>query len=389
MERKLLHVLAAVAAGSLMVGVLASCSSPSGEDAEAATEDCTVGDTVKVALIKDQTGPAAYVGTEALKGAQIAIAEIEELGFLEGTTFDLTVSDPAGSAQNAATQVTSAANDADVKAILGPIIADQATAVAPIAEKAEVPTIFSQAGSAGVVIGPYTFRITPPLATFFNKTVDYLSEEGVKTMGVLYSADNPTLTQLAEEVLPPLAEEAGIEIVASNAVTSQTQDLSAPVSSTLSSSPDALALLNLAPQTTNAIEQVGRLGYDGSIVSNPSAAAALAQATTDRANGVVWSTNFQWSAELPEAQSLTERYEAEFDAKPSNYAAEGYDSIWWLARALEASGCDSREAIQEGLASVAAEGFSGAQGDLKFDGNDARIDGFLVRWNDGAVELAQ
>lgn len=388
MKRKIRVAIAAVAATAMTV-LLASCSIGDGEASPStATGECVLSDNVKIALIKDQTGPAAYVGIEALRGAEIAIAEIEESGLLGGTTFSLEISDPAGSAQTAASHMTSAANDQTVKVILGPIIADQATAVAPIAENAGVPTIFSQAGSDGVVIGPSTFRITPPLKTFFSKTVDFLADSGVKTLGVLWSADNPTLTELAEDVLPPLAEAAGIDIVAANAVTSQTQDLSAPVNSTLSSNPDAVALLNLAPQITNAIEQVGRAGFDGIVVSNPAAVAGLSQATTDAVNGVTWSTNFQWSAELPEAQSLTERYEAEFDAKPSNYAAEGYDSVWWLAHALDKTQCDTRDAIRQGLVDVAAEGFSGAQGALNFEGNDARIEGFLVSWNDGQVELA-
>lgn len=392
MKRKLRVGVTAVAATTLLLGGLAACSTPSeggAPDPSGDGEACVMGDTIRVALIKDQTGPAAYVGIEALRGAEIAISEIEESGILGDTTFDLVVSDPAGSAQTAATHVTSAVNDPSVRVALGPIIADQATAVAPIAENGGLPMIFSQAGSDGVVIGPNTFRVTAPLKTFFSRTVDYLEEQGVETLGVLWSSDNPTLTEMAEEVLPPLAEAAGIEVVAANAVTSQTQDMSVPVGSVLEQSPDAIALLNLAPQITNAIEQVGRTGYDGIIVSNPAAASGLAQASTDVANGVVWSTNFQWSSDLAEAQALTERFEAAYGEKPTNYAAEGYDSMWWLAHALEETGCDSRESIQQGLTSVAASGLSGAQGELAFEGNDARIEGFLVRWNDGEVELVE
>jgi branched-chain amino acid transport system substrate-binding protein len=391
MKRKLRVGLTAAAAASLMAMTLTSCSAPAEGDpgSNAAADECVMGDTIRVALIKDQTGPAAYVGTEARRGAEIAIQEIEESGIIGDTTFELVVSDPAGSAQTAASQVTSAANDQTIRVLLGPIIADQATAVAPIAENGGLPTVFSQAGSDGVVVGPYTYRVTPPLKTFFNRTVDYLAEQGVETLGVLWSSDNPTLTEMAEEVLPPLAEAAGIEIVAANAVTGQTQDLAAPVAATVSSSPDAIALLNLAPQITNAIEQVDRTGYDGIIISNPAAAAGLAQATTDLADGVVWSTNFQWSADLPEAQALTERFEAEFGEHPTNYAAEGYDSMWWVAHALAETGCDSRDSIREGLESVAAAGFSGAQGELRFEGHDARIDGFMVRWEAGQVELVE
>jgi branched-chain amino acid transport system substrate-binding protein len=35
---------------------------------------------------------------------------------------------------------------------------------------------------------------------------------------------------------------------------------------------------------------------------------------------------------------------------------------------------------------VAQEGFAGAQGEISFEGNDARVPGVLVRW-DGAAEV--
>ena len=44
-----------------------------------------------------------------------------------------------------------------------------------------------------------------------------------------------------------------------------------------------------------------------------------------------------------------------------------------------------RPAVQQGLDALAREGFAGAQGDLTFDGHDARVPGVLVRW-DGAAE---
>ena len=65
---------------------------------------------------------------------------------------------------------------------------------------------------------------------------------------------------------------------------------------------------------------------------------------------------------------------------PNNYAAEGYDAVWFLARGIKQANSADRSAVQQGLASVAKEGFDGAMGKLTFEGNDLRVEGALAMW---------
>jgi branched-chain amino acid transport system substrate-binding protein len=57
--------------------------------------------------------------------------------------------------------------------------------------------------------------------------------------------------------------------------------------------------------------------------------------------------------------------------------------MWFLARGLAEAGCADRAALQQGLEAVTGEGFSGAQGEITFEDNDARVPGVLIQW-DGA-----
>ena len=84
-----------------------------------------------------------------------------------------------------------------------------AVAVAPVAERGQLPIVFSQAGSEGVVIGDYTFRITPPMATYYTKIADYITAEGVETMSVIYTSDFPTLNGIATRPCPRSPRKAG------------------------------------------------------------------------------------------------------------------------------------------------------------------------------------
>ena len=80
-------------------------------------------------------------------------------------------------------------------------------------------------------------------------------------------------------------------------------------------------------------------------------------------------------------------FEKRFGQLPDVYAAEGYDGMWWLARAIKASGSASRDGIKRGLQEVAKDGFEGAMGELTFAGGDMRVPGVLVRWNGTREEL--
>ena len=71
---------------------------------------------------------------------------------------------------------------------------------------------------------------------------------------------------------------------------------------------------------------------------------------------------------------------------PNNYAAEAYDRMWFLARAIAEADSADRGAIKDGLAKVADKGFDGAQGHVTFDKGDARVPGVLVEW-DGTKEV--
>lgn len=368
------------------LSLVACGSSSSGGGASAATECNGIGDDIKVAVIKDQTGIGAFVGTPSLEGVRLAVKTIEEQKFLGDTTITLDVKDPASDSQTGASQVTASAADRDTKAILGPILSDMATATAPIAERAKIPIIFTQAGSEGVLAGEYTFRASPPIESYYDKTVSYLDEQNVKKISTIYSADNPTLTELATATVPELASQHGIEIGGTGTVQASTQDMSAPVSKLLESNPDAVALLVTGPQFSSAIQQLRQSGFTGKIVSYPAAGNVLPTIGQDAA-GIVWSTNFDHTLDTPEAQEFSDAFMTEYGKEPTNSAAESYDSTWFLARAIKAADCDTREGIQQGLTTVAAEGFEGVEGPISFEGNDARFPGILVEWTGSEIQI--
>ncbi|WP_262106595.1 ABC transporter substrate-binding protein [Arthrobacter sp. Marseille-P9274] len=376
---RLLKATAALAG----IALLAACGG--GSEASAGGAGGIASD-IKLKGVYDTTGPVAYAGVGASKGMQLAMEEIDEQDFLgKDVRLSLEEVDTANAIERASSEVSRAIADPEVQAIFGPVSGQQAATVAPIVEQAKVPTIFNQAGSDGVVIGDYTFRGTAPMYSYYDIAAKYLADKGLTNVAVLYNATFPTFAEIGEKEFPKLAEEHGLTIASSYAVQSNTQDFTAQAQEIAAKDPDAVVMLLIAPQSVTALTQLSQAGYEGqTVASSVQAAGNVAQAGRHAA-GLVYPVDFSATQESELAVKFIEGFKEKYGKAPDQYAAEGYDSMWWLARAIKASGDSSREGIQKGLKQVASEGFEGVMGDLSFEGNDIRVNGVLVEW-DGSKE---
>ena len=365
-------------------GTASGASTAGGDSSESGGE---LPSEVRAASLKELTGVAAFAGESASRGIQLAVEEInasDEL--LASTQLVVDERDTASETQTAASQFTEIASGGEYSAVFGPLLSASAQAIAPLANQQQMPVIFTQAGSEGVVTGEYTFRATAPMPSYYPIITDYLAEQDLASMAVIYLSDNPTLAEVATGVLPQLADEQGFEITASIGVSSDTQDFAGPIANALEGDPDGITILLIGAQNATAMTQLRQAGFDGPVIGNTAAAAGALQPAAEAATGLTWPAGFHWEMQVPEAQQFVEAYREEFDENPLNYAAEGYDAVYWLARALERAGSVEPQAVQEGLAAVAEEGFTGTQGELTFEGNDLRVPGVLVQW-DGSDEI--
>lgn len=365
--------------------LFASCSSAAG-DADGTDEPQGIASEIGLMGVYDLTGPTGYAGSGSSRGIRLAIEEIEEQNFLgDDVTFNFDEFDAANEIERATSEVNRALSDSEIDAIFGPVTSQQSVAVAPMVEEAAVPTIFTQAGSEGVVIGDYTFRATAPMETFYDVVVEHLADEGLTDVEVLYNATYPTFAQLGEEVVPELAEEHGLNIMESHPVQDNTQDFTSQAQSITSSNPDAVIMLLIPSQSVTALTQLGQAGYQGQVTAASSQAGGNVTEAGEHAEGLIYPADFSAAQEDKRAVAFTEAFTEKYGEEPDLYAAEGYDGMWWLARGIEASGDSSREGIQQGMQQVAEEGFEGVMGDLTFEGNDLRVPGVLVEW-DGTQE---
>jgi branched-chain amino acid transport system substrate-binding protein len=379
-------------AGAITLALaLAACSSPGSDNSSSSGDSASSGGglpaSIKVMDINGLTGPVAFAGSNAAKGTALAVEQIEADGLLGDTKIEVDSKDAAADPQQAASFASQAIADPSYSAILGPSASAQSAAVSPIVQQAGIPTVYVQSGSDGVIVGDYTYRLTPPAASYYDIVGDYIDSQKIKTASVLFNAGNPTLAQLGQKSVPALLDDKGVETLGSSGVEVTAQDFTTSASQIAGEKPDAAFLLLTGPQYPVAIGQLKQAGFTGEIIGFSAMGAGNLTSAGQTAAGAVWPTNFTATQSDDSSKTFVDAYKAKYDGElPNNYAAEAYDRMWFLARAIAEADSADRAAIKDGLATIADKGFDGAQGHVTFDNGDARVPGVLVKW-DGTKEV--
>jgi branched-chain amino acid transport system substrate-binding protein len=381
-----------VAAGAVIA--LAACSSggASGGSGGGATGGASTGNlpaNITVVSTNPTTGVVAFAGAAANKGYDLAVKEINAQKFLGSTTLTLNKVDTKSTAATAAQVATTAIADKSVAAIFGSVSSNEAVAESPLAQKAGIPIIYTQAGSDGVIVGDYTYRATPLMRNYYPIVKKYIQEKGYKSVGIMYTQATPTLQNIGAETLPAVAKELGMTVTASVGVQGTTQDFSAPLSQVLGSKPDVVSILLVGASNPTAMKQLRQAGYTGDVLGNSGASAGnLKPAAADGA-GMVWPVDFNYQMSAASSQKFVKAYQAENGGEnPLNYAAEAYDAAWFLAKSIKQAGSADRAAIKDAMGVVAKEKFDGALGTgLTWKDRELQVPGVMVRWNGTGEDL--
>jgi branched-chain amino acid transport system substrate-binding protein len=380
-----------VAAGAVIT--LAACSSgSSGGSGGGATSGAGTGNlpaNITVVSTNPTTGVVAFAGSAANKGYDLAVKEINAQKFLGNTTLTLNKVDTKSTAATAAQVATTAIADKSVAAIFGSVSSNEAVAESPLAQKAGIPIIYTQAGSDGVVIGDYTYRATPLMREYYPIVKKYIQEKGYKSVGIMYTQATPTLQNIGSQTLPAVAKELGMTVTGSVGVQGTTQDFSAPLSQVLGGKPDVVSILLVGASNPTAMKQLRQAGYTGDVLGNSGASAGNLKPAGNDGAGMVWPVDFNYQMSAASSQKFVKAYEAEYGGeKPLNYAAEAYDAAWFLAKSIKQAGSADRAAIKDAMAVVAKEKFDGALGTgLTWKDRDLQVPGVMIKWNGTGEDL--
>lgn len=371
-----------IGGGIILALALAACGSPVLAATPAAHG---LPSTVALYSIQDLSGPAATPGLDDERGDQLAVADINREKFLGSARLTISFGNSATDPTTAAA-VASTVAAAHYPIVIGPPASSSAVAVAPIMAKADQPTVFTQAGSDGVLVSPYIYRMTTLQASLYPLTMKWLGAQRVKTVAVIQDSDIPTEVRLTDE-LKADGPRYGFKVVDVESVLATQSNIASAMSSVLAAHTEALALNVVTTQNATAATLAQQGSFKGPIIAEESAANAELAAAGSAANGIVWASD--WIAGSPGQMSatFTKEYEATYHAVPTNWAAESYDAVWFAARGLKQADSTSPAKVQAALTSVGSAGFTGALGNITVVNGQETSKPLLISWNDGSQSV--
>ena len=339
-------------------------------------------DTFKIGVMESLTGPGETYGTVANQAKQMAVAEINAAGGINGKMIELVVEDSKCNAQDSITAYNKLTDVDGVKIILGTSCSGAMLGAAPLAEEDGTILFSGLATNPDIATaGDYIFRTAMSDAQLGVDTGNVMWADGVRNLATITES-----TDYAEGVRRTTVaqfEKLGGKVVGEERYASDVTDFRTQLTKLIESNPDGLHVAAQSEFTGGTVvKQVRELGYTGPIYSEivPIGTTAL-EIAGDAATGMKAIT-----AELDpgnnKAQEVLANFRERYDYVTLPwYLGSAYDDVYITAECLKQTDDDQDAAgMRDCLYGIT---WSGAIGDnYSFDAN-----GEVVGLSNAVVEV--
>lgn len=295
----------------------------------------------RIGVMESLTGPGETYGQVANNAKQLAVAEINAAGGINGRMLELVVEDSKCSAQDAITAYRKLTDVDGVKIILGTSCSGAMLGAAPLAEADGVVMFSGLATNPDIAeAGDYIFRTAMNDAQLGIDTGNVLWADGIRKLATINES-----TDYAEGVRRASVaqfEKRGGEVVAAEQYASDTTDFRSQLTKLLNADPDAIHIAAQGEFSGGTIvKQIRELGYEGPIYSEvvPIGSEALGIAG-DAATGLKAIT-----ADLDPANNKAQEVLGSYRDRYGQvtlpwYLGSAYDDVYITAECLKRTGDD-------------------------------------------------
>ena len=298
-------------------------------------------DPFRIGVMESATGPGETYGRVAIQAKQMAVAEINAAGGINGRMLELVVEDEKCNAQDSITAYNKLTDVDGVKIILGTSCSGAMLGAAPLAEADGVILFSGLATNPDIAdAGDYIFRTSMNDAQVGVDTGNVLWADGVRTLATITEA-----TDYAEGVRRTSVaqfEERGGTIVGEERYASDVTDFRSQVTKLIGANPDALHIAAQSEFTGGTIvKQARELGYNGPIYGEIVVIGTTAlEIAGDAATGVK-----AIIADLDPANERAKEVLANFRDRYGYvtlawYLGSAYDDVYIAAECLKETGDD-------------------------------------------------
>lgn len=362
-------VLSIVLAALLLMGCFAMAGCQKGSD------------TIKVGLNYELSGDYAMYGLACSAGAELAFAEVNANGGINGKQLEIVKYDNKCDAAEATTLATKLMTQDKVLAIVGPALTGTFTAESSVAESNKVAVVTGSATGDDVIathdadgnvtaVKNYTFRICFN-DSYQGTTMANFAESTLGAKKAAIYADNSS--DYAKGLTKSFTSTFAGEIVATEYYTSGDTDFNAVLTSLKDKEFDVLFIPGYYSEVGLIIKQARALGIDCPILGADGfeSPTLVELAGADALSNVYYSCHYSDLLPGDAIANFVTSYKEANNEDPNMFHAMGYDAAMFLcdaiARAYEANEGKDITAADVQAQLVATENFAGVTGSFSID----------------------
>lgn len=322
---------------------------------------------VHIGSIEILTGPNNRYGLAIQRGFDLATEDVNKKGVLGGRPIAITYEDSAGNKDQALNAARKLIGRDKVPLILGPTLSNEMFAAGPIANERKVPIVGTSTTAAGITaMGPYVFRTSLPEGDVIPVTIKKAQAKfGIKKVAVMYGNDD-AFTKSGYDVFKDALAKAGIEVLTTETFGGKDSDFSAQLTKIKGMNPDAIVVSALVEAAAGIELQARQLGIDPKVFfigGNGFNSPKLGDIAGKSADGTL--VGSPWFVGKKDAvnQDFVKAFKAKYNDEPDQFAAQAYDTLHIVAKAIDAAGAPDSEKIREALGKTT---YSGVMGPFSF-----------------------
>jgi branched-chain amino acid transport system substrate-binding protein len=328
---------------------------------------------MRIGAIEILTGPNNRYGIAIQRGFDLGLEDVNKAGgVLGGRPLAITYEDSAGSKDQAINAARKLIGRDKVPLILGPTLSNEMFAAGPVANERKVVIVGTSTTANGITaMGPYVFRTSLPEADVIPVTIKRAQAKfGIKKVAVMYGNDD-AFTKSGYDVFKDALAKAGIETLTTETFGSKDTDFSAQLTKIKGMNPDAIVVSALVEAAAGIALQMRQLGLDKKVFvigGNGLNSPKLGTIAGDAADGTV--VGSPWFVGKTDAANtaFVGAFKSKYGEEPDQFAAQAYDTLHIVAKAITAAGSADSDKIRDALAKTT---YTGVMGPFSFsDGRD-------------------
>jgi branched-chain amino acid transport system substrate-binding protein len=336
---------------------------------------------VRIGMVVEMTGAYAEYGPEAMRGATLALEEINRAGGVLGQPLDIVTEDNQSTNPGSEVSVSHLLANREVKAIITTLHSSQVNAMMPAIAQAGVPALIGGTShSLTQANNPWIFRVRPHDGYSARVIADF----GVNTLkkrkwAIVHAADSFGID--AKDRLTQALKPLGITPVTVQGVNSQTQNFTPVGLAVKKAGVDVVATYLPAMAAGNFARQLRQSGVDSQLIGSTSLSSLRARRIAMDALDNSYSVRDYVADANPQAKAFARRYADKWAGEADLRAAWVYDAVHLVALAINNAGSAAPAAVREAL--LAVRNHPGVLGTFDFDANGDGLHGYTIVRNKG------